>query len=66
VYALAAYEYMLKHGLSVVIPYDIDHEWGLSDTKTWRNGFMGGAFLKLVDNKDFAKFQEDFLTNFFK
>jgi hypothetical protein len=66
VFALAAYEYMLKHGLSVVIPYDIDHEWGLSDPKTWRNGFMGGAFLKLVDNKDFAKFQEDFLTNFFK
>ena len=66
VYALAAYEYMLKHGLSAVIPYDIDHEWGLSDTNTWRNGFMGGSVLKLMDNKDFAKFQTDFLANFFK
>jgi len=66
VYALAAYEYMLKHGLSAVIPYDIDHEWGLSNSDTWRNGFMGGSFSKLVDNKDFAEFQTDFLANFFK
>jgi hypothetical protein len=66
VYALAAYEYMLKHGLSAVIPYDIDHEWGLSNSDTWRNGFMGGSFAKLLGNKDFAKFQTSFLTNFFK
>lgn len=66
VYALAAYEYMLKHGISAVIPYDIDHEWGLSDNNTYRNGFMGGSFAKLVNNEDFAKFQADFLTNFFK
>jgi len=66
VYALAAYEYMLKHGLSAVIPHNIDHEWGLSNSDTWRNGFMGGSFAKLLNNKDFAKFQESFLTNFFK
>ena len=66
IYALAAYEYMLKHGLSALIPHDIDNEWGLSDDNTWRDGFMGGSFRKLINNEDFAKFQTAFLESLFK
>jgi len=66
VYALAAFEYMLKNGLHSIIDKDIKREWGLDGGIPYHNGLMTGAYNRLVREHDFQKFQEDFLTNFFK
>ena len=65
VHSLAAFEYMLKHGLSSVVSDDIKHEWGL-DSSNYHDGLMTGSFSKLVNNDDFQKFQTSFVADLFK
>ena len=65
VYCLAAFEYMLKNGSEVLIDRNILNEWGLADGTAIYNGFANESYSKLVNNKDFQKFQSDFLNNFF-
>jgi len=66
VYSLAAFEYMLKHGIDSVITNDVKAEWGLKDGSRYFNGVVGGSYNRLLNNKDFEEFQADFLKNFFK
>lgn len=65
VHSLAAFEYMLKHGLSSVISDDVKHEWGLNPDSIYKNGLINGSFHKLVDNEDFQKFQTSFVSDLF-
>jgi len=66
VYSLAAFEYMLKHGIDSVITNNVKAEWGLTEGSDYHNGVVSGAYSKLLNNKDFEKFQDDFLGNLFK
>lgn len=62
VYGLAAFEYLVDNGLNHVISNDIVREWDLSEDSTRQTtGFVSGMFWRLVENKDFQKFQSSFL-----
>ncbi len=64
VYALAAFEYVLKHGLEVLINQDIKKEWSFASAKdVWygTTGFLNGSYTRLRGSKDFMRFQECFL-----
>ncbi len=64
VYALAAFEYVSKHGLEVLVDPDIKKEWCIDGAGGgWRNirGFTTGSYNKLKGSADFMKFQESFL-----
>lgn len=65
VYALAAFEYMVKHGSNLLITDDVKGEWRLNSLRDFHNvnGFISGMYAKLKGSTDFAKFQEDFITN---
>ena len=71
VHALACFEYMLKNGLDAVIGNNVRNEWalpigfGLPNGPVWRNGFVSGAFNKLIGNEDFEKFQTSFLKELY-
>jgi len=64
-YALAAFEYILKHGIKGLIDDDVSNEWlfGRRDQFYNVNGFVSGMYSKLSKNTDFKKFQTDFLLN---
>jgi len=65
VYALAAFEYMVKHGSDLLITDDVSEEWSLKSQNKFfnTNGFVNGMYAKLNDNADFKKFQKDFITH---
>ena len=54
--ALAAFEYILKHGLGVIANPNPIAEWGDNEY-----GFSNSCYNKLRDNIDFLKFQKEFL-----
>ena len=63
VFALAAFEYMVKKGLKKIISNDIRKEWHLhsGNSFAYRNGFKNGSFYRLRHDADFKKFQASFL-----
>jgi hypothetical protein len=67
VFSLAAFEYMLKHGIDSVISGNISDEWAIFEKESMfcGNGFLTGSFDKLVNNKDFERFQTSFLKELY-
>jgi hypothetical protein len=65
VYALAAFEYMIKHGSKVLVTDKLKTEWSFKSQNGFYNvnGFINGMYMKLKENTDFKKFQKDFITN---
>ena len=63
--ALAAFEYMIKHGSDLLITDNVSEEWSLNSRNKFfnTNGFVNGMYAKLNDNADFKKFQKDFITH---
>lgn len=64
VFCLAAFEYMLKHGLHALINPNVRQEWLLleKDSKYHSSrGFIWVANNALHDNDDFEKFQKSFM-----
>jgi hypothetical protein len=64
VYALAAFEYMVRHGSDVIITDDVAKEWQFNSENAFYNvnGFIDGSFAKLFRNEDFLNFQKDFFA----
>jgi len=66
VHSLAAFEYMLKHGVHSIIDKDVKKEWLIAPSPTGKdfnstNGFVNESYKRLVRNKDFHKFQTSFM-----
>ena len=63
VFALAAFEYIRKNGLSSIVHNDVVKEWNIKENRPMDNdnGMSETAYRKLRLNPDFHKFQESFL-----
>lgn len=64
IYALPAFEYVIKHGVKALHLEDISKEWSLTNIDRFynRNGFINGTHHKFAKNKDFMKFQQAFFA----
>jgi len=63
VFALAAFEYMRKNGISSVISNDVIKEWNIKPKQSRMSfaGMIENTYQKLHLHTDFQKFQESFL-----
>jgi len=61
VYSLALFEYMVKNGTEGIINPSPEIEWTKHSSP--EDGTLTGGYRRVKENKDFFKFQSDFLKN---
>jgi len=64
-FGLAAFEYIIAHGLEAVFSDEVTTEWGIGRGKRFQGGeykgFVNGMWSKLARKADFPKFQSSLL-----
>jgi len=61
VFSFAAFEYIVKNGLSSIISDNVKKEWSIGKNFNNCDGFLNGMYTKLSMNKDFMIFQNSLL-----